>query len=165
MKNVFRTAMAAVPMLLGLPVVVLAQAPSAHPHMAVPAAGPVRVENAWARANAGAHAASGAFLAVTAHGAADRLVGASSPVAGKVELHETRMEGTIMRMLPVAGIDLMPGKKVELKPGGLHIMLLGIKAPLKAGETFPLTLRFAHAAPVTVQAKVVPPGGSMPHGH
>ena len=74
------------------------------------------------------------------------------------------MDGNIMRMRPVPGIDVAPGKPVELKPGGLHIMLVGLTRPLQAGESFPLTLTFQNAAPVTVIVKVAPAGAPGPGG-
>ena len=87
-------------------------------------------------------------------GAPDRVVSASSPVAERVELHETIRDGDVMRMREVEAIELPAGQTVELKPGGLHLMLMGLKAPLKAGETVPVTLKFEKAGDVTVQLNV-----------
>lgn len=70
-----------------------------------------------------------------------RLVGASSPVAGVVEIHEMAMEGNVMKMRPVSGLDLPAGRSVELKPGGYHVMLMDLKRPLRAGERVPIELR------------------------
>jgi copper(I)-binding protein len=70
-----------------------------------------------------------------------RLIGAASPVAGVVEIHEMVMEGSVMRMRAVSAVDLPPGRSVELKPGGYHVMLMDLKRPLRAGERIPLELR------------------------
>jgi len=100
----------------------------------------VQVKDAWARSSVQGQTATGAFMSLTsAEGA--RLVGASSPVAGVVEIHEMSMEGNVMRMRPVPGIDLPPGRSVVLKPGGYHVMLLDLKRPLKVGERVPVELR------------------------
>lgn len=115
----------------------------------------VQVDHPWARASAGAATTGAAYLTLTDKGLPDRLTAASSPVASMVELHETIDEGGVMKMRAVAGgIALQPGKPVALAPGGMHIMLMGLKAPLKAGDTFPLTLTFEHAAPATVTVTV-----------
>jgi len=170
MMSILRYAAAALPLLLTLPATSWAQT-SMPFHMqqgqaAMPADG-VMVHDAWARAGAGTTGAGAAFMTLEAPaGTADRLLSASTPAARKVELHETKMEGNIMRMLPVAGIDMVPGVPVELKPGGYHIMLMDMPTPLKAGDSIPLTLTFAHAQPVTMTLKVVAPGGGMPaHSH
>ena len=162
MKSLLLCAVAAVPALFLHPAAIHAQAP-AHSH--TQPAGPISVQNAWARATAGQGGASGAFLTLTTTGAPDRLLSVSTPAARRAELHETKMDGAIMRMLPVAGIDVLAGTPVELKPGGLHIMLMDLPAPLKAGDSFPLTLTFAHAPSVTVTVQVVPPGAAAPHSH
>lgn len=163
MKSFLRFGMAALPLLLGLPAGTQAQ--TASPHAQAGVAGPITVQNAWARASAGRTGNSAAFMTLGAIGPTDRLVSASTPVARRVELHETTMDGTIMRMRPVTGVDIAPGKPAELKPGGLHIMLMDLPAPLKVGESFPLTLTFTNAPPLTVTVKVVPPGGAAPHSH
>jgi hypothetical protein len=69
------------------------------------------------------------------------LIGAESPVADSVEIHETTMEGKVMRMRALSKLELPPGKTVEMKPGGYHIMLLSLKRPLKEGEVVPLQLK------------------------
>ena len=132
----------------------------------MPAAGtgPIKVENAWARATAPAAKSGGVFLTITDTGAPDKVVGAASPVAGVAEVHRTVEEGGVMKMLPVAELPLETGKPVELKPGGYHVMLMDLHAQLKPGDTFPVTLRFANAAPVTVTVTVGAAGASGP-GH
>jgi copper(I)-binding protein len=100
----------------------------------------VKVSDAWARGTVAQQMATGAFMKITT---ADRakLVGAESPVAGVVEIHEMAMDNNVMRMRAVAGIELSPGRAVELKPDGYHVMLMDLKRQLKAGETVPLTLQ------------------------
>lgn len=99
----------------------------------------VTARDPWVRGTVAQMTATGAFMQLTAAGDA-RLVGAASPVAGLVEIHEMRMQDNVMRMRAVAGIDLPAGKTVELRPGGLHVMLMDLKRPLQEGDTVPLTL-------------------------
>lgn len=99
----------------------------------------VTAKDAWVRGTVGKLTTTGAFMDLTA--ATDsRLVAAASPVAGTVEIHEMRMEGDVMRMRAITGLDLPAGKTVELRPGGYHVMLMGLKKPLNDGETVPITL-------------------------
>lgn len=90
-------------------------------------------------------------------GAPDRLVKAESAVAGAVELHTATNEGRKMSMRPVDAIDIPAGGSVTLKPGGFHIMLIGLKRDLKVGDTFEVVLRFEKAGPITVQSHVRQP--------
>lgn len=101
----------------------------------------VSVTQAWVRATVPQQMATGAFLHLSSKQDA-RLVQASSPVAAQVELHEMAMEGNTMKMRPIAGVDVPAGKTVELKPGGMHVMMMGLKGQIKAGEKVPLTLVF-----------------------
>ena len=138
--------------------------------------GQVSIGSPWARATAPGAAVGGGFLMLENAGADDKLVGASSPVSASVELHTMSMENNVMRMREVPAIDLPTGKRVELRPGGLHMMFIDLKAPLKAGESFPVKLRFEKAGEVEVTFKVEsmgamggPAGGGMhqqgmPHG-
>lgn len=105
---------------------------------------PVQVQDAWARATVGAQSATGAFMKLTAP-QATRLVEVRSPAAGIVEVHEMKLDGDVMRMRAVAALPLAAGQTVELKPGGLHVMLMDLKAPVKAGDAVPLTLVFEGA--------------------
>jgi copper(I)-binding protein len=114
----------------------------------------IAVSNAWARASAGAATTAAAYFTIADNSSADRLVGASTPVAGKAELHETRNENGVMQMRAVAALPLELGKTVTLAPGGYHVMLMELKQPLNAGDSFPLTLTFEKAQPITVQVKV-----------
>ena len=100
-------------------------------------------------------------------GSADRLVGVTSPVARSAEIHTMRMDGDVMRMREAGELPLPPAAKVEMKPGmGYHIMLIGLKQPLQAGATFPITLTFEKAGkvevPVVVDRKQHKPAG---HAH
>ncbi|MFN3076562.1 MAG: copper chaperone PCu(A)C [Alphaproteobacteria bacterium] len=118
-------------------------------------AGDLVIGPSWARATPGAAANGAAFLTIADKGkTADKLIRAASPVAGTVELHTHVHEGGVMKMRPVPGIDIAPGATVEMKPGGLHVMLIGLKAPLKEGETFPLALTFEKAGEVRVEVMV-----------
>ncbi len=102
----------------------------------------VDIQGAWARATVPGQKATGAFMKLTAATGA-KLVGASSPSAGVVEVHEMKMEGDVMQMRAVqGGLDLPMGRVIELKPGGFHVMLMDLKAPLQKDTTVPLTLVF-----------------------
>lgn len=122
----------------------------------------VSVQNAWARATASSQTVGGVFLTIVDHGAPDRLVSASSPIAAMLELHETVQEGDVMRMRPVPLLPIASGQTVELKPGGYHLMAMGLKRPLKLGATFPVTLVFEKGPPVTVTVTVGKAGASGP---
>lgn len=128
----------------------------------------IAVTDPFARASAGAAKVGAAFMTVQNHGSAeDRLVSASSPVAERVELHTHIRDGEVMRMREIDAIEIPAGGTVKLQPGGLHLMLIDLTAPLKQGETFPLTLSFEHAGAMTVQVPVQTPAAMapMPHGH
>ena len=99
----------------------------------------VEVSRAWVRAAVPGQNATGAFMEITAATDAS-LVGAASPVARSVEIHEMAIEGNVMKMRAVAKVDLPAGKTVEFKPGAYHIMLLGLTKPLAAGESVPIEL-------------------------
>jgi periplasmic copper chaperone A len=124
---------------------------------------PVEVDNAWARATP-AKAENGAAYLTLKSDAADRLTGISTPVAKKAELHQMTMEGNVMKMRQVAGLDLPAGQQVMLKPGAMHIMLVGLTEPLKVGQSFPLTLNFEKAGAQVVNVTVERVGamGSQP---
>jgi len=122
----------------------------------------VQVENAWARATAAGARSGGIFLTLTDTGAPDRLLGASTPVAATAELHETIDDNGVMRMRPVPALPLEAGKPVVLKPGSYHLMLIGLRQQLKPGDSFPVTLTFEKAAPVTATVTVATAGASGP---
>jgi periplasmic copper chaperone A len=123
--------------------------------------GQLTVENAWARATPGKSEIGAAYVTIRSP-TADRLVAASSPVAKKAELHTMSMSGMVMKMRPVAGIDIPAGQPVTLAPGGYHIMLMGLQKPLTAGNAFPLTLTFAKAGTRTVNVAVEKVGALGP---
>lgn len=139
------------------------------PALAQPSANKgIVVSEVWARASAGAAKIGAAYAKIANPGeGADRLVSASSPVAGTVELHTMAMEGDVMKMRAVPSIDVAPGATVELKPGGLHIMLIDLKAPLKEGTSFPLTLSFEKGGSSTLQVQVrgIAATSDMPNMH
>lgn len=99
----------------------------------------VDVKDPWVRATVPAQTATGAFMELTAKEDA-RLVAARSPVARTVEIHEMKMEGGVMKMRAIPGLELPAGKAVALSPSGYHIMLMGLKGQVKAGDSVPLTL-------------------------
>lgn len=104
-----------------------------------PAGAQVTVQDPWVRGTVAQQKGTGMFARITSAQPA-RLVSASSPAAGVVEIHEMLMQGDVMRMRAIPGLDLPAGKTVELKPGGLHIMLIDLKQPLEPGKTVPVTL-------------------------
>lgn len=129
-----------------------------------PGVASVQAVQPWARATAPQQKVGGAYVTLTSP-AGDRLLGASSPVAAKVELHEMRMDGNVMRMRELAdGLPLPAGQAVALAPGGHHFMLMDLKQPLVAGQAIPLQLRFQNAPPLDVQVTVAPVGAGGPPG-
>lgn len=134
----------------------------------------VKVEGAWARASVQGQKGTGAFMRLTSKDGA-RLVRAESPAAGVTEVHEMKMEGDVMKMRAVPALELPAGKTVELKPGGYHVMLLDLKAPLAKDSSVPITLVFQDAKgaesklQLNVPVGTTPPGGatagSMMDGH
>jgi copper(I)-binding protein len=103
------------------------------------AAAQTAVSDPWVRGTVAQQKATGAFMKLTS-AQGGKLVSAQSPAAGVVEIHEMAMEGTVMKMRAVPGLDLPAGKAVELKPGGYHVMLMDLKQPLKAGDTVAISL-------------------------
>ena len=97
------------------------------------------VKDAWIRGTVAQQQATGMFAVVTS-ASGGKLVSASSPVAGMVEIHEMAMDGNVMKMRAVPGLDLPAGKQVKLGPGGYHVMLMGLKQELKPGSMVPVTL-------------------------
>src|SRR6185295_1193439 len=123
------------------------------------AATPVKIEDPWTRATPpGAKVAAG-YMRITG-GAADRLIGASTPAAAKVELHVTEKKGDVLRMREVKGYDIPAKGSFELAPAGAHLMLVDLKEPLKEGSKVPMTLRFEKAGAVKVELQVRPLGAS-----
>ena len=126
-------------------------------------AGSIEIEHPWARATAPSAQNGAAYLVLNGTGKeSDRLLSAATPVAEKAELHTHLMDNGVMKMRPVDAIEVTPGSPTALQPGGLHIMLLGLKQPLVKGKAFPLTLTFEKAGPVTVQVDVQGAGAAAP---
>ena len=124
----------------------------------------VEIKDAWARATPGKAENGAAYLTIQSP-VADRLVGVFSPVAKKAGLHTMTMESSVMKMRPLGGVDLPANQPVTLKPGGTHIMLQGLKEPLQAGKSFPLTLTFEKAGERQVEVAVEKLGATGPEGH
>lgn len=117
--------------------------------------GPLKIERPWARETASMARAGGAFMTIENTGdMPDKLLRASTPAAARTEVHTVIMDGNVMRMREVPAIELAPRSKTELKPGGYHVMLMELKAPLKAGDSVPLTLVFEKAGTVTINVVV-----------
>ena len=128
---------------------------------------PVTVAGAWARPSVQGQLGTGAFMTLTASEPLS-LVGVASPAAGVAEVHEMKLEGDVMKMRPLKALELPAGKPVELKPGGHHLMLLDLKAPLAVNTTVPVTLTFRNAkgqqSQLALQVPVSPraPGSHAP---
>ncbi|HSJ81235.1 MAG TPA: copper chaperone PCu(A)C [Thiobacillus sp.] len=128
----------------------------------------VSVTDAWARATMPGQKVSGAYMQIRSDADA-RLVSASSTAVPRVEVHEMKMDGDVMRMREVKAIDLPKGKTVSLEPGGFHIMLMNLPKPIAAGEVIPLTLVVESGGKQqTLEVKAearAPMGGAMPMHH
>ncbi|UUX95990.1 copper chaperone PCu(A)C [Aquabacterium sp. J223] len=127
----------------------------------------VSAERGWTRPTVAGQPAAGGYLVLQNKGGADRVVAASSPVAQRVELHTMTLDNDIMRMRQLDAIDLPAGQTVELRPGGLHLMVFGLKAPLKTGERLPLVLTLEKGGELRTELAVrpTPPGGPAPAEH
>ena len=122
----------------------------------------IQVEKPYARATPGGATTGAVYMTLdNKSNAEDRLTGASSDVASTLQIHEMKVVNGTMEMREVAGGLAIPaGGSVVLKPGGYHVMLIGLKKPLKAGDSFPLTLQFQKAGKVSVTVPVQAMGGS-----
>lgn len=140
-----------------------------------PDAAHVQADNAWARASVQGQQATGAFVQLTAQERL-RLVGVETPAAAAGEIHEMKMDGDVMRMRAIEGLDLPQGQMVELKPGGYHLMFQQLKAPLQDGTEVPVSLVFQDGkgaisrlhlqVPVRRMAPAAgQPGAAQPHAH
>jgi len=131
--------------------VLLAVAAQAHQF----SVGNLVINHPWARPTAPGMPTGAAYLSVTNHGAReDTLIGAHSPAAVRVEFHRTSIEAGMARMRPASSLVIEPGDTLTAAPGGLHLMLVDLKAPLVRGTTVPLVLTFKEAGEVTVQLKI-----------
>ena len=122
--------------------------------------GALVIEAPWTRATPGGARVGGAYLKITNTGAQpDRLIGGSLPIAGAVEVHEMSMIDGVMRMRKLAkGLEIKPGQTLELKPGGYHIMFMGLRDSLKQDQPVKGTLQFEKAGSVEVEYRVAPIG-------
>jgi copper(I)-binding protein len=137
----------------------IAGATSAHEFKA----GGITIEHPWARSTAASIPNGAVYLVLSNEGQqTDRLISASSPIAQKAEVHTHVADEGVMRMRPISAVEVMPGSPTALAPGGLHIMLLGLKEPLVRGKAFPLTLTFEKAGPVNMEVEVQGPGAMAP---
>ena len=125
--------------------------------------GSVAIKDAWARATPGMAETGAAYMTIQST-IQDRLIGAATPVAKTAGPHEMTNDNGVMRMRPLAAIDLPAGRPVTLQPGAVHIMLQGLNRPLRAGESFALTLRFEKAGMQQVTV-VVEKAGAMSMKH
>jgi len=127
-------------------------------------AGDLVITQAWSRATPGGAKIGGGYLTIENKGSApDRLIGGSSDVAGKIEVHEMAMSDGVMMMRPLdKGLTIDPGKTVRLAPGGYHLMMFDLKGPLKQGDKFPVTLEFEKAGKVMVSLDVQAVGAQAP---
>jgi len=115
----------------------------------------LRIEAPWARETAAGQRDGGGFMTIVNDGAADQLVGASSPASSEVQIHTVQIENGVMKMRELPGGIAVPAAgRVELKPGSLHIMFIKLNQPLKAGEQVPVTLKFRSGGEKTVRLEV-----------
>jgi hypothetical protein len=130
-------------------------------------AGDLVITQGWTRATPGGAKTGGGFLTIENKGSSpDKLVGVSADVAGKVEVHQMAMDNSVMKMRPVeGGLTIDPGKTVKLAPGGLHLMMMDLKSPLKQGDKLPVTLQFEKAGKVQVTLDVMGVGAPGPSGN
>ena len=131
--------------------------------------GSLQIGNPWARATPKGATVGAGYLTVTNNGKEpDRLVGGSAAPASRFEVHTTVVEKDVARMRQIPALEIKPGETVELKPGGMHVMMMGLKQPLKQGQKVKATLVFEKAGPLHVEFTVQgpgAPGGSKPDGH
>jgi copper(I)-binding protein len=119
--------------------------------------GALQITQPWSRATPKGAEVAGAYFKITNTGTTpDRLLGGSSPAAGRFEIHEMSMDNGVMKMRPVPnGLEIKPGESVELKPGAYHVMMLDLKQPLNKGDHVKATLKFEKAGPVDIEYNVV----------
>jgi copper(I)-binding protein len=129
-------------------------------------AGDLVITQAWSRATPGGAKIGSGYLTIENKGSApDRLTGVAAEIAGKVEVHEMAMNNGVMTMRPLdGGLTIDPGKTVKLAPGGYHLMMFDLKAPLKQGDMVPVTLEFEKAGKVKLSLDVQGIGAQGPMG-
>lgn len=150
-------------------VIAAAALPAGHAWAEDYSLGTLRIGNPWTRATPKGASVAGCYMRITNSGTApDRLVGGSSEVAGRFEVHSMVMEQGVAKMRPVeGGLEIKPGETVELKPGSFHVMLMGLKQPLEKGQKVKGTLKFEHAGKVDIEYAVEALGTASPasRGH
>jgi copper(I)-binding protein len=134
-------------------------------------AGNLKISGAWSRATPKGASVGAGYMTITNTGTApDRLIGGTSDASSRFEVHEMRIDNGVMKMRALAnGLEIKPGQTVELKPGGYHVMFVGLSKPLESGQTVKVTLTFEKAGKVDVEFPVKPIGGMggmpMQHGY
>lgn len=156
----FRSLLAAAFCLSALPVVSPA---AAHDYTA----GDIHIVHPWTRATPKGAKVAGGYMTLTNKGTqADRLIGGSSEVAGRFEIHEMRTEDGVMRMRQLPkGLEIKPGETVKLEPGSYHIMMMDLKEPVQEGKRVQGTLTFERAGSIKVEYVAAAMGGKSDHGH
>ncbi|XSG81656.1 MAG: copper chaperone PCu(A)C [Methyloligella sp. ZOD6] len=155
MHNILKSACVALSVMAAATVV------QAHDHET----GSIVIDQPWSRATPGGAAVGAGYLTIENKGEeADRLTGGSSPIAESVEVHSMTMEGDMMKMRKLEGLDIPAGGSVTLKPGGNHIMFMGLKDPIEEGKPFTATLTFENAGDIEVAFEVAPIGAKAPSG-
>ena len=142
-------------------------------HAQTPDAKPIVVDHPWARATPAGAKTGAAYMTLINNGSAgDRLLGATTPVADKIQFHSVSEDNGVSRMREMHDVAVAPGARVTFSPGGMHVMLVELKQPLKEGQTFPLSLTFEKAGNVDVMVSVAKVGamqhedmGPMMHEH
>jgi copper(I)-binding protein len=135
---------------------------SSAPVLADEPAGPIAVAGAWSRATPPSAATGVVYLTITDRGAPDRLIAVSTPVASAATVHESKIVDGVMQMRAVAALPVDSKAPATFSPGGYHLMLEGLKQPLKAGDQFPVTLTFEHAGPIETIVTVRLLGAAKP---
>jgi periplasmic copper chaperone A len=135
------------------------------------AVGSLKISAPWVRATPKGAPVGGGYMTITNNGSvADRLVGGTSDASTRFEIHEMSMDGGVMKMRPVGGIEIKPGQSIEFKPGGYHVMFVGLKQSFEQGQRIKATLQFEKAGNVAVNFNVEgigaqTGGANKQHGH
>ena len=125
--------------------------------------GNLTIETPWSRATPGKARSGVVYLTIfNQSNASDKLVSISTPVANRAEIHRSQMKDGMMTMQPFGSLTLRPGSSILLRPGGLHVMLIGRKAPLKLGGSFDMTLRFEKSGSLTIKVDIEKIGARAP---
>jgi periplasmic copper chaperone A len=141
--------------------------------------GGLKISAPWVRATPSGASVGGGYMTITNTGTtSDRLLGGSSDLSARFEIHTMSMDNGVMKMRPVAsGVEIKPGQTVQFNPGGYHVMFVGLKKPFEQGQQVPAFLQFEKAGKVAVNFTVesigaqssghseMPEGGQMQHGH